>query len=272
MYVEMLTTASTLAIRHQRHILPLLRKLRFLLTRGRLSIIVFGPTGVGKSTLGDFLCQGREYAVGRGNYVPSVTVEEYALPGEVFCKVLVPPGEAQNRTYVWSDLFEELSDDRSVGVVNVVAFGYHTFREKGYRETEYYKEGMAQDDFMQAYMDHCRREELKVIRQLTPRICDTPGKLWMITLVTKQDLWWDRRRLVREYYEQGEYGEQIKQIRDEKGAAGFRHEYLSASLIMENFLSGADELLAPTVEGYDQKLQVANNHMLANSILGLVQA
>ncbi len=36
------------------------------------------------------------------------------------------------------------------------------------------------------------------------------------------------------------------------------HEYRASSLVMENFVSGADELLVPTTAGYDQRLRLAN--------------
>ncbi len=80
----------------------------------------------------------------------------------------------------------------------------------------------------------------------------------MITLVTKQDLWWNHRHELSDHYRNGEYETLIQSIRNKRGSNKFIHEYLSASLVLENFVSGAKELLVPTTEGYDQRIKSAN--------------
>jgi hypothetical protein len=88
----------------------------------------------------------------------------------------------------------------------------------------------------------------------------------MLTLVTKQDLWWDRRAEVKDHYEQGDYSSVIERIRKERGTQGFDHDYLSASLEIVNFATKADGNLATTVAGYDQRLQAAHLGVLHDRV------
>ncbi len=84
------------------------------------------------------------------------------------------------------------------------------------------------------------------------------SKIVMMTLVTKQDLWWHNRHPVSDYYQLGIYNESIKKIQNTLGQANFIHDYISASLITENFTVGNGEILAPVAEGYEQRIQVIN--------------
>jgi hypothetical protein len=88
----------------------------------------------------------------------------------------------------------------------------------------------------------------------------------MITLVTKKDLWWNGRNLVKDHYASGEYEQIIQSVRNKIGSVNFVHEYCSASLVMDNFLSGTNEMLVPTTGGYDQRLKSANFKKFLSSI------
>jgi hypothetical protein len=83
-------------------------------------------------------------------------------------------------------------------------------------------------------------------------------KTVMITIVNKQDLWWNQRNHVKDHYSNGEYEQIIQGVRNKIGATRFVHEYCSASLVMDNFLSIENEMLVPTTSGYDQRLKSAN--------------
>jgi hypothetical protein len=91
-------------------------------------------------------------------------------------------------------------------------------------------------------------------------------KTVMITIVSKQDLWWNQRNEVKDHYANGEYEQIIQGIRNRIGSTRFVHEYCSASLVMENFLSGANEMLVPTTGGYDQSLKLINSRAFFGTI------
>ena len=87
------------------------------------------------------------------------------------------------------------------------------------------------------------------------------------------DLWWDRRRRVEQLYVGGEATRNtvdIDQLAAKKGRA-FRHELVFLSLGLNNFVTGKDELLAKTVAGYDQQMQLDSLRRLFEAVYGLME-
>lgn len=239
--------------------------LRRLVTRGGVKIITFGSGGTGKTTLGHFLMEGNSN-VGPSAYIESIGMEKHPVGHGVVGTLLVPPGQERRREDYWPELYRSFAQGKTRGIINVVAYGYHSFAELGYEETKYFSPGMSREEFVAAYTDNRRALELDVIRELTPHLLSAEKKIWMVTLVTKQDIWWKERAAVRDYYMEGSYSDWIKTLQQKRGERLFRHEYLSASLVMSNFASGRGELLAPTTEGYDQNIQMANLHKLVETV------
>jgi hypothetical protein len=155
---------------------------------------------------------------------------------------------------------------KSRGIINVVAYGYHAFTQLGYQETKYYKDGMSQDAFLGAYLKACRDRELELMGKLAHHLMDARKKIWMITLVNKQDLWWAERLKVKAHYMDGDYNNYIEQITHARGQQYFMHEYLSASLVMNNFSTSKGELLSTTTGGYDQNLHYIHLQKLLETI------
>ena len=116
-----------------------------------------------------------------------------------------------------------------------------------------------------------RAEELAILKELAPHLIASKRKLWMLTLVTKQDLWWPKRNETMKHYHDGEYSDRIKTILGKRSRALFRHELAFASLVISNFTTGAGEKLTPNAAGYDQKLQVESLRRLFETIDGLRQ-
>jgi hypothetical protein len=113
-------------------------------------------------------------------------------------------------------------------------------------------------------------EEIEALKAIQPHIETSKGRVWMITVVSKQDLWWDKRHDAARHYKNGQYEEIISKIRVKRGEGNFYHEYVSASFKWEN-LATAKEVLMPTVAGYDDRLQRANLHKLSEAIRQLVE-
>lgn len=228
---------------------------------------IFGAGGCGKTTLGSYLAGQLNLETRPTAYKESIEVEKYTLEGDLVCDLIVPPGQ-EDREYHWTTLYRDLAGGRSAGVINVVSYGYHSFAQGSYKETKYYKDSMTPAQFMTAYLDNRRERELQIMRDLTPRLTDAKKKIWMITLVMKQDLWWDNRQQVLQHYTQGQYNDYIKQITLKRGENNFAHEYLSASLLISNFRTDGGELLASTTAGYDENIRVANLLKLVERVNG----
>ena len=96
---------------------------------------------------------------------------------------------------------------------------------------------------------------MEIVTDLAAYLEKTTTPLKMLTLVTKQDLWWNEREDVTRHYENTEYATQIARIRAAKGDQHFAHEFGYVSLCLSNLKSGDGTLIAPTTAGYDDNLR-----------------
>src|SRR5258707_153585 len=75
------------------------------------------------------------------------------------------------------------------GVVNVVSYGYH-------------EERVGKDDAIAAgvvnetYLEQCRRDEITALDEWMVSLGDEKVAGWLMTVVTKADLWWNRHDAV----------------------------------------------------------------------------
>jgi hypothetical protein len=241
------------------------------LKNGELKIAIFGAGGTGKSTLGKLLSGEFELSGLLQTYQESISIEQYKLESNNIGSVIVAPGQ-KRREDTWDDLLRTLVGGKIKLIIHVVSWGYHSFGEFSYTQHRLYQSGMTLEEFLREYAAVCRNRELDVLRRIEPHLSIADQrKTIVITLVTKQDLWWNNRLEVNKHYVEGTYEQLIRNIRNKRGANNFIHEYRSTSLVMENFLSGDNELLIPTTQGYDQRLKVANFRYFLNAIESLFQ-
>ncbi len=141
----------------------------------------------------------------------------------------------------------------------MVSYGYHSFREIGYMSNELYQKGMTVEEFVEIYTEKCKQKEINQLKEIsTPIKMSKAVPTLMLTLVSKQDLWWQDRDVVTEHYSNLEYADNIQEILSTRGTANFSHEYISASLIINGFISGTGEPLKPISTDYSQPLQFTN--------------
>jgi glycine/D-amino acid oxidase-like deaminating enzyme len=226
----------------------------WLFPRKKAGILIIGPGGVGKSTTARFLSgEFTSPTEVPGKYDESLGLEVYPLDDDPRVELVVPPGQKHRRDATWNELERTISDGGYRGIILTCSFGYHSMGQYSYKDHGLYKGRL--DEFMVAFLNDCRKEELAVLNRLSPHFCANDRKFWVLTLVTKQDLWWDNRSTVESHYREGKYADAMEQIAKRIGAANFRHEAVFASLVISNFVTGNGELLAETVAGYDQNLQ-----------------
>ncbi|HYW07126.1 MAG TPA: hypothetical protein VE913_09235 [Longimicrobium sp.] len=65
-----------------------------------------------------------------------------------------------------------------------------------------------------AFLEERRKVEIAALSEWLPVLGSIHTINWMITLVTKADLWWDRRDEVLEHYTSGEYGRALESVRE----------------------------------------------------------
>jgi hypothetical protein len=237
----------------------------------RPGILILGPGGTGKSTLGRILSGEYDLLLDLpGEYRESISAEEYELPGDPKIEILVPPGQYHRREATWTQLLADLSAGRFRGIILLNAYGYHTLGQIDFRGTALYKE-RGKSGFLPAYLEERRSDELAVLKKLSDAACSTRGSLWILSLISKQDLWWPRRSEVERHYRAGDYGTMIGELQTHLGQLRFRHEFSFASLVISNFMAGRDVTLSRNAAGYDQNLQVASLRRLFETVAALKQ-
>ena len=194
------------------------------------------------------------------------------LTGDIPGQLLVGPGQEHRADRHWPSLYQAVTGGRSLGVLNVVSYGYHAFSPPSYRSLEkIYRDGMTVEAFMAAYGADRRDHEVAMLRKVVDGLSAARGDFWMITVVNKQDLWWDRRDEVRRHYETGPYADLIESIRRGVGERSFQHEFVPVSLTLGNMTTANGEVLASTVSGYDMPTHLSYLNTFFGKLHGLIE-
>jgi hypothetical protein len=255
---------------NRKSILRILRRFRRKLFQGTGQIPIFGDGGTGKTTLGKFLVGELDTDIAVGKYRTTLETDKFSLPGEIPCVLHVPPGQERYRPAHWPALYRLLSEGKAGGIINIVSWGYHS-TELEYERHTVYRKGMSEAEYIDAYLEYNRQREIKALQELAPHLQAVAKKFWMITLVTKQDLWWPERHKVEKHYKDGEYEACIQGITRVRGVANFIHHYYSVSLIPENLATLDGKILARTAYGYDQPIRIANLTSFAQGLNDLLK-
>jgi hypothetical protein len=232
-------------------------------------LLIVGPGGVGKSTAGRFLSGEYNSLLSiPGEYEESIGVETYALKDDNRVEIVVPPGQRHRRDATWSEVQGTIGAGGYGGVIMAGSYGYHSLGQISYKHHRLYQE-TDEGGFLPAFLAACREDELDVLRRLSPHFCANRRRCWLLTLVTKQDLWWREHASVEAHYRTGEYGALISKMIQQVGEYNLRHEVVFASLVISNFMTGNKELLAETAAGYDQLRQVASLRRFCETLYAL---
>ncbi len=257
MFVEAINTIGTLANAYEigKKSQPLLGRLIRRIRDQKLNIVICGAAGTGKSTLGKLLSGefGREDIL--QPYQISLRTEKLELDSRTPSSIMVLPGQPG----AWNQSLREIANNQVNLIINVVSYGYHSISQTDYQNFPSYQPGATLKEFINPYLDAKRRLEIDLLNHLTPHLSVAGNsKIVMMTLVTKQDLWWPIRHQIRSHYQAEDYQKSIENIQNTLGRLNFVHEYISASLLTENFAVSNGEILAAVSKGYDQRIQLIN--------------
>lgn len=238
---------AAIALQHHKDLGELVLRLWDRLTRGHKRIIVIGAAGAGKSSLGRLLSG---EGLGDGAYRESTEVENYAFGGATSCTVLVPPGQERLRDATWSGLEGFIRSGSNV-VVHVVDWGLDEIAPLSFSQLKQYQEGMQPSAVLEAFAANRREQEIATVDWLL-EVKPKDDRLRLVTVATKQDLWWRWRDRVRDHYESGPYAAAIASLEQRLGQGNLHHSLWSVAQISKNLRDGDGEVLLPTTEGYDE--------------------
>jgi energy-coupling factor transporter ATP-binding protein EcfA2 len=179
-----------------------LKRLRTKLRRKK-RILVLGASGAGKT---QFLHSLKERNSPRLNQRQRTTTvhKSYTVIDEYPFLMFDTPGqvldEAKRKTAI-----AEAIKGRMHGIINVACYGYHEAAEAGGDQALIEKgPGIAKVSFL--------RERQEVERNLLSEwvpFLDGETTPWVLTVVSKADLWWPEHAEIQRYYAEGEYAQAL---------------------------------------------------------------
>ena len=232
------------------------------------SVLILGPGGVGKTTLGRILSGRFDFLSDSvGDYEQSVRTQTFRDKGLPDVELVVAPGQADRREATWPQLLGGLSAGKVRGVILCGAYGYHSLTISHKLHKLYKADGTA--GFLSRFLPDRRAEELKILTAVTGALAQSPRPAWLLSYVGKEDLWSAEEAKVREFYTAGEYAARVREVSASHGTGRFRHEVVFGSLVIRNFTTPRGGTLATNVAGYDHVQNVGSLRLLFETVAAL---
>jgi energy-coupling factor transporter ATP-binding protein EcfA2 len=217
------------------------------------TIIVLGSTGSGKTNLLDSL----GVAAALVEPIPAITRTVAAERRGVVIDerpftVIDTPGQLGHDPSRQS-VYREAMAKPPVRVINVVSYGYHEYATGTSEAID--SCGAARDEWLRRHRDN----EIEAMLEWLPLLGDRSTTKWVLTAVTKADLWWNDHDDVVNYYERGPYAEQIH------GAdLRLKHSVLPYSSVFHRFYGAA-----PLAGSFDDEDRLRTTHHFLKQLVAL---
>jgi energy-coupling factor transporter ATP-binding protein EcfA2 len=159
-------------------------------------VIVLGSTGTGKTNLLESLTKTLPDAIDAMNRTEFAERHKIRIKGKPFVFVDLPGQKGHSHRRL-SAIRDAMTRDKP-GVLNVTAYGYHEYRIGA-------EEALDNGNVKVDYIEKHRLVEIDALTEWVGLLGHRNTARWLITVVTKADLWWGRKKEVMEHYECGSY-------------------------------------------------------------------
>lgn len=171
--------------------------------RKKPKVLLLGCTGTGKTSFMNSLeSEVVPQAIDLMNRTQTVSRNRRKLSKQPFEFIDVPGQDSHKSERIKAIRTAASEKVGSLGIINVVSYGYHELRGS--------KPVIENGKVDSGFLETRRKAEIKALREWTSTLCGQGGVAgWVITLITKADLWWSFRDEVIEYYESGAYFDRL---------------------------------------------------------------
>lgn len=164
-------------------------------------ILILGETGTGKTSMVRTMKKDLIHPIEHLDRTTEVETHHLSLAKRAF--VLVdPPGEKDFRIRRIEAIREAIRKGYK-GIINVVAYGYHEGRE------DLPKVFDTNNRIREDYLAEKRQQELDMLAEWTVMLGGEDSDAFLITVVTKADLWGNEQQSVLDYYRTGPYADAL---------------------------------------------------------------
>jgi energy-coupling factor transporter ATP-binding protein EcfA2 len=165
--------------------------------RKKHKIILLGSTGTGKTNFVTSLTETIPNAIDIMNRTAVAQKYRVKIQKQPFI-FIDTPGQLMHKSRRLAAIRQAMGSGIS-GIINVVSYGYHEYRI-GSRDAV-----KGDGTVSEAFLEEHRQVEIESLREWVPILGGPEAAGWLMTVVTKADLWWDRRDEVMDYYQSGSY-------------------------------------------------------------------
>jgi energy-coupling factor transporter ATP-binding protein EcfA2 len=169
--------------------------------RSKHDILILGSTGTGKSNFVRSLRELVPEAIDHMNRTQWATREKVTLAGEVF-RFTDTPGQTHHGDRRTDAIRRAVEGGRPFGIINVVCGGYHEYLTG--KSEALLPNGAPNPTWISEHL----AVEIDAALQWVPLLAVARPK-FVLTLVSKADLWWHDRETVLRHYEVGAYRKKL---------------------------------------------------------------
>lgn len=166
--------------------------------RSPIKVVVYGESGVGKTQFVNTITMSHEYAKSRTRDISRGHILKLSNGRRV--ELIDIPGQS---SYIQkrASLVNLYKKGEIKGVINIVAYGYLAKPET--RENEAFKIGT--DIIKPKFLRDNLKLELKQTKEWIELVSNNKNVEWVMHIINKADLWYDKEQAVTEYYELHDY-------------------------------------------------------------------